>query len=263
MTLELKKFDPRKIDDACVIVAVGKRRTGKSFLIKDLMYYKKHIPCGVVCSGTEDGNSFYSTIVPEVFVYNHFDREAIERVVERQRKIIKSGGKAHPVFIVLDDLLYDKKFLNDKLVRSLFMNGRHFKICLWLSAQYLVDVPPALRANIDYVFVLRDNLYREKLWRNIFQIFPTLDMFHAAMDSCTADFGALVLDNTNPSTNIADCVFWYKAKDHGKFKMGSPAFWTFAKKHTVADTSLHEEHNHSSDPKENQKRKRLIIKKKA
>lgn len=253
MTLELKKFDPRKISDACVIVAVGKRNTGKSILIKDLMYYKKHIPCGIVCSGTEDGNSFYSSIVPEVFVYNHFDRAAIERVIERQKKAIKKGT-VHPVFIVLDDLLYDKKFLNDKLVRALFMNGRHFKICLFMTAQYLVDVPPSLRANIDYVLVLRDNLYRERLWKNLFMIFPTLDMFHAAMDSCTADYGALVLDNTNPSTDISDCVFWYKAKVDRRFKMGSPAFWTFSRTHAVPDRE-------EETSEEAKKKRRPLVKK--
>ena len=240
---------------SCVVVAVGKRCTGKSELVKDLMYFKKHIPCGVVCSGTEDGNCFYQKIVPEIFVYSYFDRKAIERVIDRQKKALKKGT-VHPVFIVLDDLLYDKKFLNDKLVRSLFMNGRHFKICLFMTAQYLVDVPPSLRANIDYVFVLRDNLYREKLWRNLFQIFPTLDMFHAAMDSCTQDYGALVLDNTNPSTNISDCVFWYKAKLGRSFRMGSSSYWSFARKYTAENDD-----NDAEEDASTTKKNRVVVKK--
>jgi hypothetical protein len=232
MTLELRKFDPRQMKDGCVVMAVARRASGKSELIKDLMYFKRHVPCGIVCSGTEDGNSFYQSIVPELYVYNHFNKQAIERLLEQQRRAKVSGKHVHPVYLVLDDLMYDKKFLNDKLVRYLFMNGRHFNICMFITAQYLVDVPPGLRANIDYVFVLRDNVHRERLWRNIFTIFPSLDMFQKAMDACTQDYGALVLDNNSASTRISDCVFWYKSKLGRKFRMGTDDTWAFAKKNT-------------------------------
>ena len=39
MKLELKKFDITSITDDKVVVMIGKRNTGKSFLIKDLLYY--------------------------------------------------------------------------------------------------------------------------------------------------------------------------------------------------------------------------------
>lgn len=230
MTLALRKFDPSKLPEAPVIVAIGKRNTGKSELIKDLMYHKRNIPVGLVCSGTEDGNSFYQKIVPGAFVYNHFNKPAIERLVQRQKQA-KLAGTCHPVFLILDDLMYDSSFLRDKLLRYLFMNGRHFNICIFLSSQYVTDVPPSMRTNIDYVFVLRDNLYREKLWRNLFMIFPTLEKFHAAMDVVTQDYGALVLDNTQASTSLSDCVFWYKAKLGRVFRMGSDSFWEFSKRH--------------------------------
>jgi len=232
MTLALQKFDPLRMKDASVIVAVGKRNTGKSELIKDLMYYKRHVPAGVVCSGSEDGNSFYQNIVPGAFVYNHFNKAAIERLIEQQRKA-KKAGRCHPVFLVLDDLMFDRSFLNDKLLRYLFMNGRHFNICLFMTTQYAVDIPIGMRSNIDYVFVLRDNLYREKLWRNLFMIFPSLEKFNAAMDVCTEFYGALVLDNTVASTTLTDCVFWYKAKVGRNYRMGSEAFWEFARKHSA------------------------------
>ena len=41
-----------------VIVLIGRRDTGKSFLIQDLMYYHQDIPIGTVISGTEAGNGF-------------------------------------------------------------------------------------------------------------------------------------------------------------------------------------------------------------
>ena len=66
MTLELKKFDMRNIsfkpdeNKGPVIVLIGRRDTGKSFLVRDLLYYHQDIPIGTVISGTEAGNGFYS-----------------------------------------------------------------------------------------------------------------------------------------------------------------------------------------------------------
>ena len=60
MNLELKKFDIASITSDKVCVFIGKRETGKSFLVKDLLYYHRSIPIGTVISGTESANSFYS-----------------------------------------------------------------------------------------------------------------------------------------------------------------------------------------------------------
>ena len=50
-----------KIKDP-VIVLIGRRDTGKSFLVRDLLYYQQDIPIGTVISGTEAGNGFYGSM---------------------------------------------------------------------------------------------------------------------------------------------------------------------------------------------------------
>ena len=55
-------------------------------------------------------------------------------------------------------------------------------------------------------------------------------MFNQVMNSCTENFECLVLDNTSRSNKIEDCVFWYKAKLHDNFRIGSPALWNFHQK---------------------------------
>ena len=66
MNLELKKFDMNMINDDKVVVLIGKRETGKSFLVKDLLYYHQDVPVGTVISGTEGANAFYSKIMPNI-----------------------------------------------------------------------------------------------------------------------------------------------------------------------------------------------------
>jgi len=39
------------------------------------------------------------------------------------------------------------------------------------------------------------------------------------MDACTENYECLVIHNNSKSNNIEDMVFYYKAEDHGDFKM--------------------------------------------
>ena len=238
--LQIRKFDPKSIGDGRVCLIVGKRNTGKSVLAKDLMYFKRHFPAGLVMSGTEEGNSWYGSWVPDSFIYHEFDKGVIEGVIERQRRLSKHG-KAKNVFLVLDDVLYDKRLLKEKCMRALCFNGRHWKCHLFILAQYLMDVPPDIRTQIDYVFCLRENNLqnRKRLYDTFFGVFPSFDMFCQVMDKCTENFECLVLDNVSRSNKIEDNIFWYKAKLRSDFKMGSPLLWRF---HSNNYDPEHDEH---------------------
>tara|TARA_R110001592_G_scaffold249763_1_gene512257 strand:- start:10732 stop:11514 length:783 start_codon:yes stop_codon:yes gene_type:complete len=233
MNIQLRKFNPASMKDDKVCVLIGKRNTGKSTLVTDILYHKKHLPAGIVMSATEEGNHHYQQFVPDLFIYSDYDREAIERVLERQRQILLRNKPISPAFILLDDCMYDKKFMKDTCIRKCFMNGRHWKIFFMLTMQYCMDLTPDLRANVDYVFILRENIIqnREKLYKSFFGIFPTFDMFNQIMNACTENYECLVLDNTSKSNKIEDCVFWYKAKLHPQFRIGSPQLWNYHKKH--------------------------------
>lgn len=250
--LAIRKFDPRKMTPHAVVLMIAKRRSGKSVLVKDLMYYKrKELLTGVAMSGTESGNGFYGEWIPPVFVYSDFDKEALQRLVDRQKKMTKAG-KAMPVFVILDDLGFDRKIMTDKLIRELFLNGRHYKITLFLCLQYALDIPPALRSNIDVVIVLKENVFREKLYKNFFSMVPNLGTFNTIMDSVTADHGALVLDNTSHSSKLTDNIFWYRAKLDRPFKLGTPEAWKFSK-------SRYKDEDDEETPKPSKSHKSLIV----
>ena len=90
MTLELKKFDMSALPNSKVIVFIGKRETGKSFLVKDLLYYHQDIPVGTVISGTEGANAFYSKMMPSIFIHNQYDDEVVSNYIRRQKKIVRA-----------------------------------------------------------------------------------------------------------------------------------------------------------------------------
>ena len=226
--LQLRKFDPSTIADDKVCVFIGKRGTGKSTLVTDIMYYKRHLPVGIVMSGTEDGNHYYKQFVPDLFIYGDYNKSAIEKVLARQRTIVGAGRKTG-AFLLMDDCMYDKAFMKDTCIRQCFMNGRHWKLFFMLTMQYCMDLSPDLRANVDYVFVLRENVIqnRERLYKSFFGVFPTFDMFCQVMNACTENYECLVLDNTSKSNRIEDCVFYYKAPIRTGFRIGSDAMWQY------------------------------------
>ena len=89
MNLELKKFDLSNIKKDKVCVFIGKRETGKSFLVRDLLYYHQDIPIGTVISGTESANCFYGHMLPSLFIHDQFTPELIHNTLKRQKMVVK------------------------------------------------------------------------------------------------------------------------------------------------------------------------------
>ena len=247
MNLELKRFDMKNISfkpnesKGPVVVLIGRRDTGKSFLVRDLLYYHQDIPIGTVISGTEEGNGFYGKMVPKLFIHNEYNTAIIENILKRQRGVLKQIKKEMETFkrstidprtfVILDDCLYDNTWARDKMMRLLFMNGRHWKVMLLITMQYPLGIPPTLRTNIDYVFILREPYIanRKRIYENYAGMFPTFESFCQVMDQCTENFECLVINNNSKSNKLQDQVFWYKADAHNDFRLGSKEFWDLSK----------------------------------
>jgi len=220
---------------------IGRRDTGKSFLVRDLLFYQQDIPVGTVISGTEAVNSFYSEHIPKLFIHDEYNSSIIENILKRQKTCMKQVMKEMQTykksnidprtFVILDDCLYDSSWTKDKLMRLLFMNGRHWKILLIITMQYPLGIPPNLRTNIDYVFILREPYInnRKKIYENYAGMFPTFESFCQVMDQCTENYECLVINNNAKSNKLTEQIFWYKAENHPAFKLGSKEYWELSK----------------------------------
>ena len=161
----------------------------------------------------------------------------INNVLKRQQQISKlinkeKQTKGHSTidrrsFVIMDDCMYDNAWVRDTNIRSLFMNGRHYGILYILALQYVMGIPPVLRNNVDYVFILRENLVgsRRKIYEQFAGIFPTFEFFCQIMDQCTENYECLVIHNGSKSNKLEECVYWYKAESHPDFKLGSRDMW--------------------------------------
>lgn len=236
MKLELKKFDPSKIaSDSCVLW-IGKRNTGKSVCMKDVLSYHRDIPVGVVVSPTEAANGFFEKFIPKMLIYDEPSEATIQKFLERQMKIsserkreLKKYGNSQTdarAFLILDDCMYDKRWINNINIRSIFMNGRHYKIFFLITLQHAMGLPPVLRNNIDYIFIFRNNIRREreKIYQHYAGMFPTFEAFEQVMMQTTENYECMVIDNKTQSNKLEDQVFWYKATE-ANYKMCSTDLW--------------------------------------
>lgn len=273
MNLKLKKFDMSSIKSDKVVLFIGKRETGKSFLVRDLLWHNRDLPVGTVISGTEGANQFYSKMIPSIFIHDEYTPEIINNFVKRQGRLIKKqvGGVAEyqnidpRAFLILDDCLYDNTWVKDKNVRSLFMNGRHYKAFFIITSQYSLGIPPNLRTNVDYVFVLRETIHsnRRRLYEQYCGMFPTYEFFCTVMDQCTENFECLVINNNSKSSKLEDQCFWYKAEPHSDFRLGADILWKQSSNMVLNDDSDDENPDFLSsyNNSKNNRKPRLEVKK--
>ena len=237
VNFNIKRFDMKRIPQDAVVIFIGRRRTGKSTLVRDLLFNHQDMPLGTVISGTEESNSFYGKMIPPLFIHGEFNPIILANFVKRQKLVMAKIQKDQQMnvksrvdprsFMILDDCMYDDSWTHDKNIRYLFMNGRWLKAFFLITMQYPLGIQPALRTNVDFVFILREPYLnnRKRIYDNYASAFPSFEFFCQIMDQCTQNYECLVIDNTSQSAKLEDCIFWYKADVHGDFRIGAPEFW--------------------------------------
>lgn len=263
--IKLKKFNPRCIEQTrkdpqqgpSTIVMIGSKRTGKTTLIEDIVYYFRKIPTGIIVTGSQSSAQRFSKWFPMICIYDSMNNTVInkiETIVNNQKKLNeKKVDYDYDCLMIFDDCAYDKKFAKTEIFREIFYNGRHLRIMLLYTTQYVRSIPPDIRNNIDYCFVGREPsvLERKKLYQELFGIIPNFPAFCKVMDITTDKYGVLVLDKTSVSNNISDNIYYYKAKfPTRKYKACSKKLWDI---HNKYYKNSHEENSKKTTNETKQK----------
>jgi hypothetical protein len=215
--------------------------THNSYLVRDIFYHHKEIPIGLIFSGTEEANPFFGDFIPDSFIHSEYDPDLIETMLIKQsQKVKKARNNGHAetdgltpgnrAFVVLDDMLHDAAaWKKEKTIQSIFFNGRHYNLFFILTMQYPLGIPPALRSNIDYVFVFNEPSIknRKKIYDDYAGMCPSFDHFCNILDSCTQNHECLVIKTSGNSSDLRDQIFWYKASKHDNFRVGHPKIWKY------------------------------------
>ena len=229
--LRIKKFDIKSMPDNVTIAMIAKRGSGKSFLTRELLFHKRHIPTTIAISKTERLNRFYGDFIPDIFIYENYSNELLSKVYSRQSKIfddnekrIKDGKKPKDdrMMLIMDDCMSSKgSWVKEEPILELFFNGRHHHLSFILTMQYSLGIPPEMRSNFDYIFLLAEDFTnnRKRLYEHYAGMFPDFASFNDAFTVLTEDFGCMVINNKIHTTDITEKVFWFKAKETPRFTM--------------------------------------------
>ena len=211
---------------------IGKRGTGKSFLVRAICnYFKDKMPFIVICP-TEKLNNDYVKFIPGAYIYENYQGEIVEKIMYRQQILLEKKKKYQEegkninarVFIIMDDCLSSKgAWMRDPLVYELLFNGRHYHITYILTMQYVLGISPELRGNFDYIFLLADDVVDnvKKLHKYYAGMFPNFKSFQDTFNELTKDRGCMVIVNTGVRNDMSDKIFKFKAKaPEGNFTVG-------------------------------------------
>ena len=215
MRLRLQKFDPTGSSTNlinCFTILIGKRGSGKTTLLKDLLScISPKIDLCIAVSPTDDTNEAMRKMLPESFVYRELSDEMLRLLLNLQRKQWSKGRGKH-LALILDDIAFDKKLFDSKGFKELAYNGRHLKMTVFVTLQYAIAIPPAIRCQADCVLTLGEKMLnnRKRLYENFFGT-TTFPEFCAILDKTTNNHEALVLWNRSHSNDLEQSLFWYKA----------------------------------------------------
>lgn len=223
---QLFYFDIHEIPHDATIVICGRRRTGKSFLTRWVLYNKrKAFPFGLVMTQTKY-NKFWSEYINKNSVWGDFSATTLARLVERQATLVEKNvhGEDPRVFVVFDDLAADSQLRHDYMLRSFFYYGRHLESLVIVTTQWFKSLAPGCRENADYVFLFGmtnvdelEAIYKEYGAGVPREIFITLVRRYATESSCFV---------VNPHGNTPfERFFQYRAQNPGPFRMGCKEMW--------------------------------------
>jgi len=247
------------LDSACICIS-AKRRSGKTFLCREMLYYmcqKMKPDLVILFSETADFNEDFDYI-PEYFKYPRYDEEKLMKYIHQQeenmklyrqkKKKNKNYNKEPPhILVVMDDVAHDKSVFFSHAIGQLAILGRHIKMSAVVLTQHLTAFSPKFRQNCDVVITFRDPDYNLKKY--IIDSFMTLDVSSRSLVKPYIDkvfdepYKAMIIMvyKIQEARKLSDYIGFYKAsKNAPKFKLGQKQFWnkSIAVKHNKKKNDL-------------------------
>ena len=251
---QVEEWDPNTLpDDGFSAVFFGARRSGKTFLIEEVMYRlvtegQRKWDAAFLFSETAMANQTQYKWVSPLYKYDRVDEEVLSRIFKTQERLRhereKEGGgteedkKAGHVLIIADDVISDHRIRHSAIVNKMYTQGRHYKIDVLILSQCIggsAGLPPVVRMNADVVVVFRPRSTRDR--ELIAEWFLGITDSQTRGTQCErnfmrkvteAPFTAMVVDLAKQNVNsLTDYVFSYKADEEGVpfYQVGDPRQW--------------------------------------
>ena len=166
-SLKLKVFDPVKdiintdknVKNASITI-VGKRRSGKSELIRALYYkLKDYYKTFYLCTHTYETNKDFWKFIDPRNVIIGVNEARLNKIMEEQVAEINKAGskdKAPYICVIFDDIINSESGVRySDFISNIYANGRQYNIMNILATQSLKKVSKHVRDNTDITICYR------------------------------------------------------------------------------------------------------------
>ena len=186
------------------LMLLGMRGSGKSNMLKYIVGLSKHeFQAIFLISPTEQINKFYSGLIKPENIFANYDELWTERLMKKmvEMNTDKPASESSHVLLILDDCIADVNFNKSKCLKALFVRGRHLKISIIITSQYINSLPPIIRSNCDFIAVSQINTQGLDLLVNEYR-FGCIDKaaFKKLYYKNTSNYGFLLI-NCNCCSN--------------------------------------------------------------
>lgn len=244
-------FNTKKVPCPTILL-VGKRFSGKSYTAVSVCD-KLDMPRWAAWCGTKETEDFWAERFESnatVKSPNDSGKDYLIQVIKYQqrksqqyKRLNIEWPKKLSVGLIFDDITANKKFRAGPELEDLFSNGRHYHCAIVVSAQYLKQLPPAVRLNTDYMFMMHNSKRTIKvLYEDYVEEPDEFAMFLQLIRSVTGQkdengkdlYNALVYDNVNKTQQLDEVFKIYRNEGEeylNKVKLGNPEWREYNKTH--------------------------------
>ena len=247
-------FDVVKVPNPTILL-VGKRFAGKSTASVSIAAHFP-IPRWAAWCGTKDTQDYWSEKFESsasVWGPDEVGKAALHRVIKDQQKRVTKYKKhlkipfpnEEMLGMIFDDVTSKRAFRKGEILEDLFSNGRHYKTVIIISCQYIKQLPPAVRTNTDYLFMLHNSKRTIKLLYEEYVENPEeFSMFLSLIRKVTSQvdkhgndlYNSLVFDNVVKTYDLDKMFKVYRAPegfDPDTTLLGSPEWRAHNKVHHI------------------------------
>ena len=219
----IPEFNFQELKKNATLVILGKRRSGKTHAARYI--YSKHLiktKRTLVIAGNKDcAREWLSAVPGQCCVIKDIAR--LDGIRNYQDNKAKEGPikDKYSITIIIDDCGADRTFMFHPLLIDIMSNGRHYGMQIVILLQYITQLHPQNRSQLDYVGILyTNNETALKKVSNEFSNSMGFSEFKECLKISTESGGMLWIDNTIHVGNSNSANLFYVPR--------SPSVWECA-----------------------------------
>jgi energy-coupling factor transporter ATP-binding protein EcfA2 len=214
----LQKFDFQRLNNRNgLYLLLGKRNTGKTTWCRFINQHIESSRTGIVVLITQNERlkENWSHHIPKLFIFQPEDANIMSTISKCMNNAIKScenrGISSHDnrlkLTFILDDVGSESSVMNNNGLKKLASNGRHVNVTVFILAQFLYQVPPKVRSQFEYIFMLASiSQKNNKTVNHEFAAHIEHSKFCRILQRSTENHGVLVINTT--SSNADDSLYF-------------------------------------------------------